>query len=86
MATLKYNRENDVISAINFFQLNNKKVDINTLKSCYRALSKVHHPDLGGSHENMVLLNKYYEILVSKIKNGAGFSIDSCTAGEPMVR
>jgi len=82
MATLKYNRENDVISAINFFQLNNKKVDINTLKSCYRALSKVHHPDLGGTHENMVLLNKYYELLVSKIKNGAGFFIDAGTDRE----
>lgn len=82
MAILKYSRENDVISAINFFQLNNKKVDINTLKSCYRALSKVHHPDLGGTHENMVLLNKYYELLVSKIKNGAGFSIDSVSSRE----
>ncbi|HHP5493016.1 TPA: hypothetical protein ACSCYS_003413 [Aeromonas veronii] len=82
MTVLRYSKENDVISAINFFQLNNKKVDIATLKGCYRALSKIHHPDLGGSHENMVLLNKYYELLASKIKNGAGFIIDSVSSKE----
>ncbi|MGN5048574.1 hypothetical protein ACTG16_22000 [Aeromonas sp. 23P] len=82
MAALRYSKENDVISAINFFQLSNKRVDINVLKGCYRALSKIHHPDLGGSHENMVLLNKYYELLASKIKNGAGFIIDSVSSKE----
>lgn len=72
-----YKKERDVISAVDFFQLEGRKIDMNTLKATYRALSKVYHPDMGGSHEKMVLLNKYYELLSSKIKNGAGFTIDA---------
>lgn len=33
------------------------------LKQRFRALSKIYHPDAGGSTETMQLLNQYYEIL-----------------------
>lgn len=34
------------------------------IKSAYRKLSKVHHPDMGGMQENFIKLNKAYEYLM----------------------
>lgn len=75
--SLVYKKERDVVLAVKFFQLEGRKIDVSALKTAYRALSKIHHPDMGGSHEQMVLLNKYYELLSSKVKNGAGFTLDA---------
>lgn len=33
------------------------------LKSQYKRLSKVHHPDLGGSTTNMQIVNREFEVL-----------------------
>lgn len=78
--SLVYKKERDIVLAVDFFKLEGKKIDAQALKTAYRALSKIHHPDVGGSHEQMVLLNKYYELLSSKIKNGAGFTIDAMSS------
>lgn len=75
--SLVYKKERDVVLAVKFFQLEGRKIDVSALKTAYRTLSKIHHPDMGGSHEQMVLLNKYYELLSSKVKNGAGFTLDA---------
>jgi hypothetical protein len=37
------------------------------LKSAYRRLSKIHHPDLGGLDRNFVKLNKAYNYILERI-------------------
>lgn len=40
---------------------------IKVIQAAYRDLAKKHHPDLGGSHENMIELNEAWEILSDPI-------------------
>ncbi len=38
------------------------------IKASYRALSKKHHPDMGGSHADMATINAAYRVLSDKFK------------------
>jgi hypothetical protein len=42
------------------------------LKRAYRRLAKECHPDVGGSHESMLRLNKTYEQLKAIVESGGG--------------
>lgn len=54
---LKYFSENG-------FELD-RPIDLEKLKSAKKILSRVFHPDKGGSHEEALLLNKHYDTLAS---------------------
>ena|SRR5215472_17588 len=41
----------------------NKALALELVNAGYRALSRKHHPDAGGSHEQMVAVNKICDIL-----------------------
>lgn len=53
---------NNRANAINLMGLSENFTD-KELKSAYRKLSKVHHPDVGGTQENFVRLQKAYDYL-----------------------
>ena len=53
------NKEN----AIKLMGLSNDPT-VREVKSAYKKLSKIHHPDVGGTHENFIRLNKAYEYLI----------------------
>lgn len=40
------------------------------LKQEYKRLAKLHHPDVGGDHETMKLVNSEYDEMVKILKNG----------------
>ena len=49
------------------------------LKSAYRKLAKIHHPDKGGTKEEFVILKQAYDLLVEQgttepVKQKQGFS------------
>ena len=44
--------------------------DLDTLKKEFRRLSKIHHPDLGGTTANMQALLKEYESLKKSLEGG----------------
>ena len=52
----------------------NEVKDLADLKAQYRKLAMKFHPDLGGSHEAMQLLNDEYKFLTAKILSGGTFS------------
>lgn len=35
--------------------------DVETIKNAYRALARIHHPDVGGKAEDMTLINDAYQ-------------------------
>ena len=41
------------------------------IRAAYRRASKSCHPDLGGSHEQMVELNAAYSFILNELKQGA---------------
>lgn len=41
----------------------NKNATVNEIKSAYRQLAKIHHPDRGGEHNNFLKLNAAYDTL-----------------------
>lgn len=43
---------------------------IENVKSSYRKLSSIHHPDKGGNHDNFVLIKQAYDRLLSAIDSG----------------
>jgi hypothetical protein len=58
----------DVETALRFFSENgfplNESGDEETLKKAKKDLSRVFHPDKGGSHDEAVVLNRHYETLI----------------------
>lgn len=50
---------------IDYYAALGLKADANakTIKDAYRRLAMLHHPDRGGSHEKMVLINEAFQIL-----------------------
>lgn len=70
--TLSLNKQNhytaQVEAALAYFQKNGFPMpagpDKETLGVAKRRLSRVFHPDRGGSHDEAVELNKYYDILI----------------------
>ena len=62
-----------VVNVLDYFKLNGfifespySMAEINLAK---KKLSRVFHPDVGGSHEEILQLNKNYELLVNYIKS-----------------
>ncbi len=58
----------DVNAAFEFFSLNGfpleNSLDEESLKNAKKVLSRVFHPDKGGTHDESVLLNQHYQILI----------------------
>lgn len=46
--------------------------NIDELKKRYKELCKQHHPDLGGSNENMQMINYAYKRCLNELKMGSG--------------
>lgn len=44
--------------------------DLNVLKTEYRKLVKIHHPDMGGNSGMMQMVNNEYEVMQNYIRNG----------------
>jgi hypothetical protein len=61
---------NSVKRATEFFSIADLS-DFGTLKSAYRREAKIHHADVGGSHEAMVALNSSYNLFVESVSAGA---------------
>ncbi len=61
---------NRVPFAKNFFGKNDL-TDTATLKSAYRRQSKKYHPDVGGSNEEMLLLNDAFNAIFENIASGS---------------
>ena len=40
------------------------------IKSAYRRLSRIHHPDRGGEVESMILINQAYAVLSAHLSKG----------------
>lgn len=55
--------ENKILNAIAIFGLGNGQFDLDMIKSAYRKLASVNHPDKGGKTEVMQLINCAYEEL-----------------------
>lgn len=51
-----------VAGALKLFNLN-ESTDVDEIKSTYRRLAKMHHPDRGGNKDNFLKLNAAYETL-----------------------
>jgi hypothetical protein len=51
-------RDNAHYAARAAVQAADKEMAIEIINAGYRALSRKHHPDLGGSHDKMVALNR----------------------------
>jgi hypothetical protein len=45
------------------------------VQGAYRALAKLHHPDLGGDGTTMRLINHAYEVLTAELKRQAAASV-----------
>ena len=64
---------NHAESALLFFAENGFPIDRpirkEALNNARKKLARVFHPDVGGSHEETVILNKNYDILISFINN-----------------
>lgn len=62
-----------VAAALAYFKLNGFVFDspysINEINLAKKKLSRVFHPDVGGSHEEILQLNRNYEILVYHLKS-----------------
>jgi len=43
--------------------------NISAIKTAYRKLSKIHHPDKGGNCDKMATINEAYEILSTSLTN-----------------
>lgn len=56
--------ENKILNAIKIFGLGNGQFDLDMIKSAYRKLASVNHPDKGGKTEVMQLINCAYEELL----------------------
>ncbi len=41
--------------------------DLNELKADYKSLSKKHHPDLGGSDDEMKIINAEFDVLIERL-------------------
>jgi hypothetical protein len=58
----------DVQQALGFFESNGfpmqAPVDEDGLRLAKKKLSRVFHPDLGGSHEETVILNRHFDVLL----------------------
>ncbi|UYL07644.1 hypothetical protein B9G69_011360 [Bdellovibrio sp. SKB1291214] len=58
----------DVNAAFEFFSVNGfpmeNALDEESLKNAKKVLSRVFHPDKGGTHDESVLLNQHYQILM----------------------
>jgi hypothetical protein len=48
----------------------NQAIALELVNIGYRAMSRKHHPDLGGSHEQMVAINQVCDYLRLMISNG----------------
>lgn len=65
----------DVEKALNYFSQNGfelrKTLKKDIINSAKKKLARIFHPDLGGSHEEILALNEYTDILIdfSNIKN-----------------
>jgi hypothetical protein len=57
------NVDRNKANAVRLMELNNSPT-LEEIKKAYRRLSKVHHPDAGGTHENFIRLNKAYDYLM----------------------
>lgn len=59
-------------------------IDLDVLKALYREAAKKHHPDLGGSNENMLIINEsftsFHEIIQYHLENN---SDDYLSYGQP---
>lgn len=40
-----------------------READLETIKNSYRKMCKINHPDQGGDHEKMKIINEAYEVL-----------------------
>ncbi len=62
----------DVAKALQYFSKNGfemkDKIDEETLRSAKKLLSRVFHPDKGGSHAEMIELNQNFDIVLSYLE------------------
>ena len=40
-----------------------READLESIKNSYRKMCKINHPDQGGDHEKMKIINEAYEVL-----------------------
>jgi hypothetical protein len=52
--------------------------DIKSIKAKYRELSKVYHPDCGGSADNFRLLNEQFQQAIKSIELPQAFVVKKC--------
>lgn len=66
-AAAKPDYPEDVVEAIDYFTQNGFELgtplDLDLLKEARKKLSRIFHPDRGGSHDEATTLNNYYETL-----------------------
>lgn len=46
----------------------------NQAKSAFRAMAKIHHPDVGGDAEKFALINEAYDVLMGELQPRAEYS------------
>jgi len=59
------NTTSDYMNAISLMDLNDNASE-KEIKSAYKRLAKIHHPDLGGTQNNFIKLKKAYDYLMNK--------------------
>lgn len=62
---LQENERKNINNAMNLLGLN-KGFTIKDVKKSYRRLSKIHHPDMGGTQNNFIRLTKAYNYLMNR--------------------
>src|ERR1051325_8037078 len=54
--------------------------DLSAIKSAYRRLALVNHPDRGGTHEKMLIINEAFQVLVNPVSRADYDRLRSHTA------